>query len=62
MAPVYPVQQPAYTTEPITEITTIEQPVVTNSVEEAAVKKPSTTKKVLGTVLTALGAGALIGI
>lgn len=56
-----PVEQPlAYTTEPLTEMAATAT-VETSSVQAEPVKT-STTKKVVSTVLTALGAGALIGI
>lgn len=61
--PVFlPVEQPlAYTTEPIAEVTTTPT-VETSSANAEPVTKTSTTKKVVSTVLTALGAGALLGI
>lgn len=63
--PVFlPVEQPqpiAYNTEPLTEMAATST-VETSSVETEPVKKTSTTKKVVSTVLTALGAGALIGM
>lgn len=64
--PVFlPVEQPqplAYTTEPIAEVTTTTPTVETSSANAEPVTKTSTTKKVVSTVLTALGAGALLGI
>jgi hypothetical protein len=60
--PLDQIQPQAYTIEPIAETTAAVDPAVTNTATDESVKKTSTTKKVVSTVLTALGAGALLGI